>query len=59
MYIGTQSGSVNIVECSDGTVYIQDPVSLYTNGTWVKGTKKGNTITANTIPPFGKSSFFI
>ncbi len=56
MYIGTQSGSVNIVECSDGTVYIQDPVSLYTNGTWVKGTKKGNTITVPAHQPLYYSS---
>ncbi len=56
MYIGTQSGSVNIVECSDGTVYIQDPVSLYTNGTWVKGTKKGNTITVPARQPLYYSS---
>ncbi|NPD91277.1 CARDB domain-containing protein [Xylanibacter muris] len=40
----TQSGVVTIVE--DGNnVYIKDPVTRYKTGTWVKGTKNGNTIT--------------
>ncbi len=45
MYSGAQSGTVTVVECSDGTVYIENPVSYYPTGAWVKGTKSGNTIT--------------
>lgn len=45
LYIGEQSGSVEVVECSDGTVYVKDIVAFYESGVWVKGTKSGNTIT--------------
>jgi hypothetical protein len=51
LYIGTQSGNVEIVECGDGTIYIKDPISTYTTGTWVKGTKDGNTITVPAHQP--------
>ena len=40
-----QSGTVTIVECSDGTIYIKDPLAMNPAETWVKGTKEGNTIT--------------
>ena len=40
-----QSGTTKIVESTDGFVYIQDIVSVYGPGTWVKGTRTGNTIT--------------
>lgn len=40
-----QSGSVEIVELEDGTVYIKDIISTLGMDTWVKGTKSGNTIT--------------
>ena len=33
-----QSGSVHIVTCDDGTVYIRNILSSYPTGTWVKGT---------------------
>ena len=39
-----QTGRVEIVECEDGTVYVKDIISRYEGGSWVKGTKVGNTI---------------
>ena len=46
VYDAEQSGVVTIVECEDaGTVYIKDPISRYSQNSWVKGTKDGNTIT--------------
>ena len=45
MVAGAQEGRVEIVECPDGTVDIQDFISYAAVGTWVKGTKEGNTIT--------------
>lgn len=50
-YQGTQSGTTQIVECTDGTVYFKDIVSTYTTGAWVKGTREGNTITVPTKQP--------
>ena len=46
-----QSGETVIVECEDGTIYIQNIVSTYASGAWVKGTKVGNTITVPTKQP--------
>ena len=40
-----QSGSLTLVECSDGTVYIKDIIAYNPCETWVKGSKVGNTIT--------------
>ena len=51
IYVGEQSGSVETVDCGDGTVYIKDIISSYAAGTWVKGTKSGNTITVATRQP--------
>ena len=51
IYATAQNGHVEIVEAADGVVYIKDPVSLYTQNTWVKGTKSGNTITVPTGQP--------
>ena len=45
IYSTDQAGDVEIVETADGTVYIKDIISQYTQATWVKGTKEGNTIT--------------
>lgn len=45
VYPGEQSGTVEIVETTDGTVYIKDIISRYAQNSWVKGTKSGNTIT--------------
>ena len=57
-YTAEQSGHVTIVETSDGTVYIKDPVTRYTQGTWVKGTKEGNTITVAGAQPLGYSDSY-
>lgn len=53
VYLGDQSGYAEIVECEDGTVYLLDPISYLANGTWVKGTKSGNTITIPAGQPIG------
>jgi hypothetical protein len=45
LYYAAQSGKAEIVETSDGVVYIKDFISNVAQGTWVKGTKEGNTIT--------------
>lgn len=50
-YREEQSGKVEIVECTDGTVYIKDIVSHFSQGTWVKGTKAENTITVAGAQP--------
>ena len=49
-YYGTYEDAVtnqstDIVEMADGTVYIRDFLSQTAFGTWIKGTKEGNTIT--------------
>ena len=45
VYTEEQSGVVTILEAEGGKVYIKDPVSHYSQGSWVEGTKDGNTIT--------------
>lgn len=51
--LADQSGSISIAY--DGNdVYIQNPVSEYANGAWVKGTKDGNTITV----PLGQFLYY-
>lgn len=40
-----QSGHAIVIECSDGTVYIKNPISRLSYGSYIKGTKNGNTIT--------------
>ncbi|MBR4388151.1 MAG: choice-of-anchor J domain-containing protein [Prevotella sp.] len=59
-YVSTQSGSVEIVECSDGTVYVKDIISFLETGAWVKGTKSGNTITIPANQPlyYESSEYF-
>ncbi len=52
------SGTTKIVESTDGFVYIQNIVTYYTRGTWVKGTKSGNTITVPTKQPLYYSSSY-
>lgn len=56
VYGTDQSGLVEIVEASDGTVYIHDIVSTFSQDTWVKGTKNGNTITVAAAQPVGFNS---
>ncbi len=46
-----QSGYVQVVECSDGTVYIRNIVSSFGSGAWVKGIREGDTITIPTRQP--------
>ncbi len=46
----TQSGMVTVVE--DGNnVWIKNPITRYTTGAWVKGTKNGNVITVAAKQP--------
>ena len=49
--VSEQSGAVEIVECTDGTVYVKDIISTYPTGTWVKGTKQNDVITIPTGQP--------
>ena len=51
VYNEDQSGIVTIVEAEGGKVYIKNPVSHYAQGTWVEGTKDGNTITVAAAQP--------
>ncbi len=51
VYDEDQSGVVTILEAEGGKVYIKDPVSHYTQNSWVEGTKDGNTITVATGQP--------
>ena len=44
--LGEATGKINIVWGADGAVYMQDPMSLYSNfGTWIKGTVEDNILT--------------
>ena len=56
VYKTALSGTTQIVECEDGTVYFKDIVSTGSYGVWVKGTKVGNTITVPTKQPVAYSS---
>lgn len=49
--VTSQGGTVTIVECSDGTIYIKDPLAMNPAETWVKGTKSGNTVTVPAKQP--------
>lgn len=40
-----QVGRVEMVEATDGTIYIRDIISSFAYNTWVKATKSGNTLT--------------
>lgn len=44
LYYEDQDGTIEVVECSDGTVYFKDLIYGYQRGYWVKGTKIDNTI---------------
>ena len=39
-----QSGTVDVVLCENGDVYIKDIISTYRNGAWMKGALNGNVI---------------
>ena len=51
-----QSGTTKIVETTDGVVYIQNFISTYATGAWVKGTRAGNTITVPAKQPLNYNS---
>lgn len=57
MYVANQSGMVTVVEDGDN-VYIKNPITRYTTGAWVKGTKSGNTITVATRQPLAYNSSY-
>ena len=40
-----QDGTIEIVECSDGTVYFKDLIYHFQRGYWVKGVRDGSKIT--------------
>lgn len=46
-----QMGALEMVECTDGTIYIKDIISSYQAETWVKGTKQGDVITVPSGQP--------
>lgn len=50
MYQTAQSGVVTIIEDGEN-VYIKNPVTRYTSGAWVKGTKSEGAITVATHQP--------
>jgi hypothetical protein len=55
LYLSEQSGTVNIVYDPDGeTVYIQNPIYGFSQGTWVRGTISGNKITV----PMGQFIYY-
>ena len=49
-WYGVQSGYVEVVEDGDD-VYIKNPITRYTVGSYVKGTREGNTITVPAYQP--------
>ncbi|MBQ9556356.1 MAG: hypothetical protein IJV05_09035 [Muribaculaceae bacterium] len=51
LYYEEQDGTIEVVECSDGTVYFKDLIYGYQRGYWVKGTKIGNTISVAANQP--------
>lgn len=40
-----QKGHVTLVETADGSVYVKDIIAYYNQGSWVRGTIEGNTLT--------------
>ena len=47
VYSEAQGGRIEIVECNNGDVYFKDMISHYSQNSWVRGTKSGNTITVS------------
>ena len=54
VYYTDQAGTIEITELEDGTVYFKDFFSQVSVGSYIKGTKEGNTITV----PAGQVVFF-
>ncbi len=55
MAMASQSGMVTIIEDGDN-VYIKNPITRYTTGAWVKGTKSGDVITVAAHQPLQYNS---
>ena len=55
-FVSLDGTTTKIVESTDGSVYIQDVITTYSRGVWVKGTKSGNTITVPAKQPLYYSS---
>ena len=46
-----QSGTVQVIECTNGDVYVRNILCSYPTGTWVKGTRTNNVVTVPTRQP--------
>ncbi|MBQ0056870.1 MAG: hypothetical protein KBT20_04350 [Bacteroidales bacterium] len=57
MSMAAQSGTVTVIEDGD-KVYIKDPITRYTQGSWVEGTKEGNTIVVAAHQPLAYNSSY-
>lgn len=55
LYYETQDGTIEVVECDDGTVYFKDLIYGYQRGYWIKGTKVGNEIKVDANQPVSYS----
>lgn len=55
LYYTEQAGNIEITETEDGTVYFKDFFSQVAAGTYIKGTKSGNTITV----PAGQIVYYL
>ena len=53
LYEDAQEGTMKVVFCEDGSVYMMNPVSYFGAGSYVKGTLEGNTITV----PMGQTLY--
>ncbi len=51
VHIVEQSGTVHIVTCDDGTVFIRNILASHPTGAWVKGQRDGNIISVPTRQP--------
>ena len=57
--VDMQASDAVMVECEDGTIYWQDPVSHYRKGSWIKGKKEGSTITFPAKQPVYASTNYL
>ena len=47
----SQVGHAVVIECTDGTVYLKDPIARLSYDSYIKGTKSGNTISFDVDQP--------
>ncbi|MBO7591018.1 MAG: choice-of-anchor J domain-containing protein [Prevotella sp.] len=47
----SQNGHAVVIECTDGTVYLKDPIARLSYDSYIKGTKSGNTISFDVDQP--------